>query len=501
MLRLTHAYSVELIKFWISDWEGTRVATVEFRLPDVGEGIHEAEIVRWLVQEGERVSELEPIVEVQTDKALVELPAPSSGFIGEIRATPGAIVRVGEVVVTIETTRQSRGNSGSAQGMQRDGFLEGSAQRAGQTRAGHPTSEMSPDLSPADEAQKPNHRPKATPGVRHYAREKGVDLVHVQGTGPDGRILKQDIDDATKVVIQREDGRIVRRRTLDTEEGTGSLLWTAVRQAEKERQRQQRMQEPTDQDDDSVKKPILPKSRQYDEPTRTPTRIPFRGVRRATAEQVKRSAFTVPHVTAFDECDATELVRLRTRWNQALEAEGQRVSYMPFLVKATVSALKAFPYFNARLNEEAQEIELLPDYHMGIAVDTKDGLFVPVLRHADRLTIQEIGEEIYRLSSGARSRTLTAEDLRGSTFSLTNMGPLGSLFATPIINFPEVAILAVHQIQRKPVAINEEVVIRDVLTLSLSFDHRVIDGATAVRFLNHMKRLIEDPERLMLELK
>ncbi|WP_249226946.1 dihydrolipoamide acetyltransferase family protein [Alicyclobacillus mengziensis] len=467
---------------------------VEFRLPDVGEGIHEAEIVRWLVQEGERVSELEPIVEVQTDKALVELPAPASGFVGEIRATPGTIAKVGEVLVTIESVRPSFMHVSD---MKSDSIV-GDEQETEETA-------QDVDQHQQDDSDelsgKTALRPKATPGVRHYAREKGVNLSTVVGTGPDGRILKTDIDEASQTKIQREDGKIIRRRTLNQEDGTGSLLWTAVRQAERERQRQQRVEQPFDKDSDSVKKPLFPKTRQYDEPTRTPTRIPFRGVRRATAEQVKRAAFTVPHVTAFDECDATELVRLRKRWNQALEEEGQRVSYMPFLVKATVSALKAFPYFNARLNEEAQEIELLPDYHIGIAVDTKDGLFVPVLRHADRLTVQEIGEEIYRLSSGARTRTLTAEDLKGSTFTLTNMGPLGSLFATPIINFPEVAILAVHQIQRKPVAIDEQVVIRDVLTLSLSFDHRVIDGATAVRFLNHMKRLIEDPERLMLELK
>lgn len=478
------------------------MATVEFRLPDVGEGIHEAEIVRWLVQEGERVSELEPIVEVQTDKALVELPAPASGFVGEIRATPGTISRVGEVLVTIETVRTPLRTTGAWNAVQSTdsgsvASTEGDAVRA--TSAGE--AEGASGTAADNTADKSLTRPKATPGVRHYAREKGVNLSAVEGTGPAGRILKKDIDNASQGMIQREDGKIVRRRTLDEEEGTGSLLWTAVRQAERERQRQQRPAEPADQDSDSVKKPVLPKTRQYDEPSRTPTRIPFRGVRRATAEQVKRAAFTVPHVTAFDECDATELVRLRNRWNHVLEEQGQRVSYMPFLVKATVSALRAFPYFNARLNEEQQEIELLPDYHIGIAVDTNDGLFVPVLRHADRLTVQEIGEEIYRLSSGARTRTLTAEDLRGSTFTLTNMGPLGSLFATPIINFPEVAILAVHQIQRKPVAIEDQVVIRDVLTLSLSFDHRVIDGATAVRFLNHMKRLIEDPERLMLELK
>lgn len=454
---------------------------VEFRLPDVGEGIHEAEIVRWLVEEGERVAELEPMVEVQTDKALVELPAPTTGVIREILSTPGTIARVGEVLVVMEAT---------------------GLKLSGTAGTWHSPDMASPVTAEPDEVD-PQRRPKATPGVRHYAREQGVALQTIAGTGPGGRITKEDVRTAAATPVQTATEPQVRRRTLSQDDSNGSLLWTAVRQAERERQRHTRpAAEPVDAEGDSVNKPFIDRLARYaEEPSSEPTRVPFRGVRRATAEQVKRSAFTVPHVTAFDECDATELVRLRNKWNKALESEGQRVSYLPFLIKATVSALKKYPYFNARLDESAQEIELLSNYHVGIAVDTPDGLFVPVLRHADRLTVQEIGEEIYRLSAGARARTLTSEDLRGSTFSITNMGPIGSMFATPIINFPEVAILAVHQIQRKPVAIEEQVVIRDILTLSLSFDHRVIDGAMSVRFLNHLKALIADPEQLMLELR
>jgi len=452
------------------------VDVVEFRLPDVGEGIHEAEIIRWLVEEGERVAEFEPMVEVQTDKALVELPAPTTGVIRKIFSTPGTIAHVGEVLVVLEAT-----------GLRLPGTVG---------------TWHSPEIAaaPLPDQQQPvtHHRPKATPGVRHYAREQGVALDGVVGTGANGRITKADVDvAATK---QAHSAPQVRRRTLSQDDANTSLLWSAVRQAERHRQAKPAL--PADSEGDSIKKPFTDHTARYaDEPSRESTRVPFRGVRRATAEQVKRSAFTVPHVTAFDECDATGLVRLRTKWNQALEPQGQRVSYLPFLIKATVSALKAFPYFNARLDEDAQEIELISNYHIGIAVDTSDGLFVPVLRHADRLTVQEIGEEIYRLSAGAKERTLTSEDLRGSTFSITNMGPIGSVFATPIINYPEVGILAIHQIQRKPVAVGDEVVIRDVLTLSLSFDHRVIDGAMSVRFLNHLKALISDPERLMLELR
>jgi pyruvate dehydrogenase E2 component (dihydrolipoamide acetyltransferase) len=468
------------------------MSAVEFRLPDVGEGIHEAEIVKWLVEEGERVQEFDPLVEVQTDKAIVELPAPASGVIGSIMATPGSIMRVGDVLVVIEQPGY-RSDTGPAQ-------PETAFQTANHTGTGMASSHSetpvgSVDLTPGVRAV---YRPKATPGVRHYAREMGVKLASIPGTGPGGRILKVDIDrflESKKVVNH-----------IHSDDADNSLLWSAAKKAGQDRVRQSFVQPERNEqpDGDSVRKPLYATNKPAlaaAELNRAPTRVPFRGIRRAVAEHVKRSAFTAPHVTAFDECDATELVALRKRWNILLESEGQRLSYLPFIIKATVSALKAFPYFNARLDEEAQEIELLPNYHVGIAVDTQDGLFVPVVRHADSMTIREIGEEIYRLSAGARDRTLSQEDLRGSTFTITNMGPIGGLFATPILNYPEVAILAVHQIQRKPVAVDEQVVIRDVLSLSLSFDHRVIDGASSVRFLNHMKHLIENPDLLMLELR
>lgn len=446
------------------------MSSVEFRLPDVGEGIHEAEIVKWLVREGERVQEFDPIVEVQTDKALVELPAPVSGYIGEILATSGTLARVGEVLVVIEKSNNSLHS-------------------------------VSPDSTkPVTHSSTSSHRPKATPGVRYYAREVGVSLVEVTGTGPGGRIQKTDVDRHAQ-----KSSDLPRAAADDDTKAEQSFLWSAVRQSDRPNARSRtRSAGASELDGDSLQNPLYASANPTSHLSivqRTPTRVPFRGIRRATAEHVKRSAFSAPHVTAFDECDATDMVALRLRWNESLKPEGQRISYLPFLVKATVSALKAFPYFNARLDEQAQEIELLPDYHVGIAVDTPDGLFVPVIRHVDALTVRQIGEEIFRLTQGVRSRTLGTEDLRGSTFTITNMGPIGGLFATPILNHPEVGILAVHQIQRKPVARNEQVVIRDVLSLSLSFDHRVIDGATSVRFLNHLKHLIENPEMLMLELK
>lgn len=511
------------------------MASLEFRLPDVGEGIHEAEIVNWLVQEGERVQEFDPMVEVQTDKALVELPAPATGHIQEIVTPPGTVAKVGDVLVVMEAERlggsgipgvpadRPKGGESAAAvphpprstseqvvgapegGTDRHSVAGKQVRRGGADLQSIPNVVVEREVTPGVQLLR---RPKATPAVRHYARERGVSLAQVQGTGPGGRILKSDIDHhhmahgspSSPIPAGVRGGVGVEEHLRKADD---SLLWSVVQQTERPERpgaRSMRGLEPRDEEVDAAPWQLLQASRPEEEPDRNPTRVPFRGIRRATAEHVKRSFFAAPHVTAFDDCDATRLVALRQRWNELLSNEGQRLSYLPFFIKAVVSALRAFPYFNARLDEEAQEIVLLPDYHIGIAVDTPDGLFVPVVRHADRLSLRELGEEIARLTHGARGRTLSYDDMRGSTFTVTNLGPIGGMFATPIINYPEVGILAVHQIQRKPVAVNEQVVIRDVLTLSLSFDHRVIDGASSVRFMNHLRKLIEHPEVLMLEL-
>ncbi|MDQ0189710.1 2-oxo acid dehydrogenase subunit E2 [Alicyclobacillus cycloheptanicus] len=442
----------------------------EFRLPDVGEGIHEAEIVRWLVSEGETVREFDPIVEVQTDKAVVELPAPASGRIGEIRVLAGALAHVGDVLVTIEDDDAGHGPQAAIDRQTRSGAMAQAASTtltaARQAAPGAGVGTARQASGAARQAPSGARRPLATPGVRYLARQLGVPLDAVQGTGRGGRIQKQDVE------------RYASGQTGGRPAGTGIEAGPGA-------------QRPAGAGLDAGD--VRPAS--------TSTRVPFRGIRRATAEHVSRSAFTAPHVTAFDDCEATQLVALRNRWNQLLEPEGKRVTYLPFLVKAVVSALRAFPYFNARLDEQAQEIELLPEYHIGLAVDAPDGLLVPVIRDADKLTVSEIADEISRLTRGARERTLSPQELKGSTFTITNMGPIGGMFATPIINYPEVAILAVHRIQRKPVVRGDDIVIRDVLTLSLSFDHRIIDGAASVRFMNHIRRLIENPELLMLELK
>jgi pyruvate/2-oxoglutarate dehydrogenase complex dihydrolipoamide acyltransferase (E2) component len=424
--------------------------TREFRLPDVGEGIHEAEIVRWLVDEGGKVDAFEPMVEVQTDKAVVELPSPVSGYIAEILAPAGTVARVGDILVQLDERNAVTGERTAKEQAVNESAAGGSKTQVRTLQVDSKLGFLGSMLA----------RPLATPGVRYYARQKGAILEQIQGTGPRGRIQKQDIDNW---LMSREKGSVP--------DSSGDL--STSRYPERSQ---------------SIR-------------AMNSTRIPFRGLRRATAEHVTRSAFSAPHVTAFDDCDATQLVSLRKRWNQHLQASEERISYLPFLIKATASALRAFPYFNARLHEEEQEIELIPEIHMGIAVDTPEGLLVPVIRNVDERTLREIASEIRRLSEGAKNRTLKTEELRGSTFTLTNTGPIGGLFATPILNYPEVGIMAIHQIQRKPVVVGDDIVIRQVLTLSLSFDHRVIDGATSVRFMNHVKSLVEDPEQLMLDMR
>jgi len=402
--------------------------TVGFQLPDVGEGIHEAEVVRWLVEVGDTVKEFEPLVEVQTDKALVELPAPTGGQVLEIRYQPGDLARVGDVLVVIgkgEERAESRSEAGG------------------------------PEASAIG-------RVLATPSTRKRARELGVDIRKLRGSGPAGRVTRDDVERAVQAV-----------RPLE-------VLPPAVA-TEPER-------------------PAGMEGKAAPSPSEGEQRIPLRGLRRAVAQKMVRSAFTAPHVTAFDEVDVTELIAVRREANSLLAGRGVKLTYLPFILKALAAALRKHPYLNAHMDEDRSEIVLKREAHIGIAVDTPDGLLVPVVRHVDRKSVLELAEEIRTLSERARSRTLDAEQLRGGTFTLSNMGPIGGQFATPILNHPEAALLGVHKIEERGVVHGGEIVIRSRMNVSLSFDHRVIDGAEAVRFINELKRLLEHPNLLFLEM-
>jgi len=375
----------------------------ELRLPDIGEGVAEGEIVRWLVDEGTKVKEDDLLVEILTDKAAMEMPSPVSGILAKIVAQPGQVVQVGEVLAIIEVA------SGESPG----------------------------DSKPSS----PGGDVLATPVVRKMARDLGVDLSTVSGTGPEGRVTEEDVRGAARL-----------RR-----EGFGGQA-----------------PGPT---------PAGPRADEE--------RIPFRGKRRMAAKKMVLSKSTVPHALLVDEADATNLLAMREALREIGAKEGVRITILPFLVQAVVTALRAHPAMNASLDESRGEIVRKKRYDIGMAVDSEDGLVVPVIRDAGGKTIVELAREIERLAEGARNATLPLSDLSGSTFTVTSIGSIGGLFSYPVINVPEAAILGVHKIVKRPVVREGTVVSRDMMYLSLSFDHRLIDGGTATRFMNDVILQIE----------
>ncbi len=405
----------------------------EFRLPDIGEGVAEGEVVKWLVKEGVEVKENDPLVEIMTDKVNVEIPSPKKGTILKLMAKEGEVVKVGQVLLAIgekgEQTTTTMSTSPS---------LETPVPSPMKT-------EVVPPATSAAVLEK-RQEILATPATRKLARDLDVDLSLVQGTGPGGRIVDEDVHRFKK-------------------SGAKALTVTA----------------PT------------PETGGNEE------RIPLRGIRRKIAERMVKSKHTAAHVTHVDEVDMTEIVQLRERTKESAEKRGVKLTFLPFILKALTLALKQYPYLNATLDDEREEIVLKRYYNIGIATNTEQGLVVPVLKGADHKSITQLAEEIARLSERARTGQLTLDEIQGSTFTITNVGGIGGVFATPIINYPEVAILGVHKITKRPVVKDNQIVIRDMTYLSLSFDHRVLDGAMAAEFMNVIKQYLEDPKLLLLE--
>jgi pyruvate dehydrogenase E2 component (dihydrolipoamide acetyltransferase) len=406
----------------------------EFKLPDIGEGVVEGEIVKWLVKEGDELHQDQPMVEIMTDKATVEIPAPRAGKVLKRMYNEGQTCPVGKVLISIE-------ESGSA--------------------PVHEPAAAPPPASPLRASERPAAAapvaafataiPLATPATRKLARDLGVDLTTIAGTGPAGRITSDDVH-AAKNAPAATNGR----RAAD-----------AVARA--------------------------PRTG----PAEPDIRVPFRGLRKRIAENMVRSKREAAHFTYVEEVDCTQLVDLRAKANARLS--GIKLSYLPFIVKATVDALKKFPQLNATLDERAAEIVQRREYHIGVAAQTEDGLIVPVLRHADRRSIVELAREIDRLAAATKAGKSTREELTGSTFTITSLGTLGGLLATPIINFPEVAILGVHKIAKRPVVFEDKIVIREMMNLSISVDHRLVDGYDAARFVAELKDSLESPGLLFLE--
>ena len=394
----------------------------EFKLPDLGEGMTEGEIVHWLVKDGDILPQDQPMVEVMTDKATVEIATPHAGRVLERRFKEGERCPVGQVLIVIEVLAETDKTPAVA--------------------------DSAKTPSPASEAA--GGGVLATPATRRLAREMSVDLARVKGSGPGGQITIADIR-AAKVGTQ------------------------------------------SDEAFDNQPTPGISTASSGD------VRIPFRGVRRMIAEHMVLTQRQVAQFTYVEEIDCTELVELRDKAERRLAGHGVKLTYLTFFVKAAVEALRKHPQLNATLDEPAGEIVQRREYHIGIAAQTPEGLMVPVIRHADRRSLLDLARELDRLGVAAKNGRVSPRDLGGSTFTITSLGTLGGIVATPIVNYPEVAILAIHKIAKRPVVVDDKIVIRDMMNLSLSVDHRLVDGYDAATFVAEVKASLETPGLIFLD--
>ena len=432
---------------------GSGGALLEFKLPDIGEGIAEGEIVQWLVAAGDAVEEHQAVVEVMTDKATVEIPSPAAGTVGELRIAAGEVVPIGTVIFTLAT----------GGGAPASGSASAAAASAPATTAVPVTSGT--NGTPVARTSATDGKVLAVPSARRVARELGIDLAAVPGSGRGGIVRRADVEAFSKSGAP----------PAATTQATAGVTTTATRSA-------------------APAVSLAPGERE--------TRVPFRGVRRKIAEAMTRSKFTATHFTVVEELDVTELVDVRAKAKAIGAEEGVKVTYMPFLMKAAASALAKYPELNSQLDEAANEIVTYHYVNLGIATDTANGLIVPVIRDVGAKGMLQLAAELGDLAERTRAGKVKPDDLRGGTFTITNAGNIGGTLATPIINFPEVGVLGVHRIVKRPGIVEtpdgDEIAVRHYMNLSISVDHRLVDGASAVRFLVHMKRLLESPGLLAL---
>lgn len=453
----------------------------EFKLPDIGEGVTEGEIVGWLIKEGDTVSEDQEMVEVMTDKATVTIGAPKAGKVVELRGAVGDVVPVGDVLVVFDLGGGEAGAKPEARSEQQPAApaaapapqapaqraSEASAEQGAVATAVGDIKEELPGTSGYQAPQAPstgngqtqyfNDKPLAAPATRKLARELGVDLRQVQPTGDAGRVTREDVERHAR--------------------GAGAPAGAPAAPKAK------------------APAPLPPPQALAED-----ERKPIRGLRRRIFDNMARSKHTAAHFTYVEECEVSKLVELRNRTKPYAEAAQVKLSFLPFIVKATVIALKKHPALNCLVDDAAQEMILKKNYDIGIATATEAGLIVPVLRQADRLSILQIAGEVERLATDARAGKTRQEDVGGSTFTITSLGKLGGLFATPVVNYPEVAILGVHEMKKKPIIVDDEIVIGRVMLLSLSFDHRVIDGHVGAAFAQEIVGLLQEPDRLLVEM-
>jgi pyruvate dehydrogenase E2 component (dihydrolipoamide acetyltransferase) len=471
------------------------MSNFQFKLPDIGEGIQEGEIVRWIKKEGDLVKEDEPIVEVMTDKATVELTSPRKGKLVRCHFQEGDVAKVGQVILEIDEgavgptpsepepakaeAKPAEKKDAPKEAKEEKTLFELPKEMAATTKnitrnrpgAAPPAQpQMPPKPADAPKASAPSQpaapsgKATAAPAVRRYAREKGVDLASVPATGPNGRVMRDDVDKvlaggATRPAPTQE-------APMPTATGGARFSYTDVKYS-------------TD-------------------PSRE-ERVPLRGLRRTITKAMERSKFTATHFTYVAEVDCDKLVQLREAAKKVADEKGVKLSYLPFIAKAAVAALKKHPDVNVAFDETTSEIVRKRYYHIGIATATDAGLIVPVVKDADRKGILDIAREIADLSERTKAGKAKVDELTGSTFTITSLGKLGGLHATPILNYPEVAIMGVHEMKQVPVVKDGQIAIGWRMNLSFSFDHRIVDGYNGAMFANTLLSYLEDPQLLLLE--
>jgi len=421
----------------------------DFYMPDIGEGVVEGEIVSWKVKEGDKVTLDQPLVEVMTDKATVELPSPRAGTVRKINFKEGDICPVGKILVVIDDDGSAAvSKNGNGAHAPAPGHTPSTPSHAPVAASSH--SSGGGGAIQVVDATSDRSRVLATPATRRLARQLSVDIGRVPATGKHGRVTTEDVKN-------------FKTTPAPTQARTTPAPISIAKGGDEER-------------------------------------IPLRGIRKKIAEQMVRSKQTAAHFTYVEEVDMTELVSVRERAKSRASERGVKLNYLPFIVKAVVSGLKKWPMLNASLDEATQEIVRKKYYHIGIAAQGPQGLAVSVVRDADKRSIFDLSREIDRLGEAVRDGKATRDELTGSTFTISSLGKLGGVLATPIINFPEVAIIGVHKIEEKPAVRGGQIVIRHLMNLSISVDHRLADGWDGAMFLQDVKALLEDPTTMFMEM-
>ncbi|MGP4062187.1 dihydrolipoamide acetyltransferase family protein [Halobacillus sp. H74] len=433
----------------------------EFKLPDIGEGIHEGEIAKWFVKPGDEIKEDDVLCEVQNDKAVVEIPSQVDGTVKEIHVDEGETTTVGTVIITIDDGSEDTGSSEEEEEPkeeEKEAPKEESKEEKEDSVSDQPAA--SSDDSDVDE----DKRVVAMPSVRKFARDNEVDIRKVQGSGKNGRVLKEDVE---------------------------SFMDGGQAEAASEGSADQQQEESAET---STQQAAPAAGEAYPE-----TREKMSGIRKAISKAMVNSKHTAPHVTLMDEVDVSELVAHRKKFKSVAAEQEIKLTYLPYVVKSLVSTLKKYPVLNTSIDDNTDEIIQKHYYNIGIAADTEKGLMVPVVKDADRKSVFSISSEINELAVKARDGKLSSEEMKGASTTITNIGSAGGQWFTPVINHPEVAILGIGRIADKPIVRDGEVVVAPVLAISLSFDHRIIDGATAQHAMNNIKRLLNDPQLIMME--